>query len=329
MREIFALYCALGCVRRVKETLEARGLVTAPRVTRRARPAGGRPFSRGHLYRILSNPIYLGKIAHKGAVFPGQHPPIVDEPTWNAVQAQLAENRQGRRERTNCRNPSLLADLVFDAQDQRLTPTHAKKGSKRYRYYPEPPSATPIALVHQLVERITVSTTQLQIIVRLETLGIEAGRAAGSTSDSCPDEQPSIRTTVLTLPIQLKRCGMAMRLIVDARGKRDCRGPDPKLVALLTKANQWFARLTAGESSSILSIAQSEKVSSSYVVRVLYLAFLAPDIARAIARGENPITLNAKQLLRSVPLPMGWTEQRERLGFAGDHPESTARSWIV
>src|SRR2546427_13221877 len=58
------------------------------------------------------------------------------------------------------------------------------------------------------------------------------------------------------------------------------------------------------------------QISSSYVTRVIYLAFLAPDVALAIARGEQPVTLTAKQLLLSVPLPPDWVEQRHRLGFA-------------
>src|SRR5438105_7411930 len=33
---------------------------------------GGRPFSRGHLYTLLSNPIYTGQIAHRGELHPGQ-----------------------------------------------------------------------------------------------------------------------------------------------------------------------------------------------------------------------------------------------------------------
>jgi site-specific DNA recombinase len=56
-------------------------------------------------------------------------------------------------------------------------------------------------------------------------------------------------------------------------------------------------------------------VTSSYVIRVLYLAFLAPDIALAVARGEHPVGLTAKQLLRSVPLSLDWDEQRKRVGF--------------
>ena len=53
--------------------------------------------------------------------------------------------------------------------------------------------------------------------------------------------------------------------------------------------------------------------TSSYVSRVLHLAFLAPDIVQRIASGHSP-QLNARQLIRQVPLPIDWTQQRELLG---------------
>ena len=97
--------------------------------------AGGRPLSRGHLYLILSNPIYIGQIVHKGMVFPGQYPAIINPSLWQEVQGRLVTNRQGNRRRTNAKEPSLLAGMVFDALGQRLAPTHTKKGARRYRYY--------------------------------------------------------------------------------------------------------------------------------------------------------------------------------------------------
>ena len=42
-----------------------------------ANPAG-HSFSRGALYKLLSNPIYIGEIRHKGTSYPGQHPPIIE-----------------------------------------------------------------------------------------------------------------------------------------------------------------------------------------------------------------------------------------------------------
>ncbi|HKH49359.1 MAG TPA: recombinase family protein, partial [Thermoanaerobaculia bacterium] len=47
------------------------------------------PVDRGHLYRILSNPLYVGEIAHKHERHAGQHAAIVDRETWDRVQATL------------------------------------------------------------------------------------------------------------------------------------------------------------------------------------------------------------------------------------------------
>jgi site-specific DNA recombinase len=70
VRRIFALYRELGCVRRVKEEADRLGLRTKCSTTTNGTERGGKPFSRGHLYTLLSNPIYTGHIAHKGKLHP-------------------------------------------------------------------------------------------------------------------------------------------------------------------------------------------------------------------------------------------------------------------
>jgi site-specific DNA recombinase len=78
---IFALYRELGCVRRVKEEADRLGLRTKCSTTANGTERGGKPFSRGHLYTLLSNPIYTGQIAHKGGLHPGQHSALIDDET--------------------------------------------------------------------------------------------------------------------------------------------------------------------------------------------------------------------------------------------------------
>src|SRR5439155_626449 len=86
VRCIFALYRELGCVRRVKQEADRLGLSTKRSTTAGGIERGGRPFSRGHIYNLLSNPIYIGEIAHKGQLYPGQHPGLIDAYTWAAVR---------------------------------------------------------------------------------------------------------------------------------------------------------------------------------------------------------------------------------------------------
>lgn len=97
VREIHARYLALGNVRSVAESLVAERIRVPKRKTGTGRAFGGTAFSRGQIYAILRNPIYVGDIPHRGSVFPGQHAPILERAAWNKVQQQLAGNVRGER----------------------------------------------------------------------------------------------------------------------------------------------------------------------------------------------------------------------------------------
>jgi site-specific DNA recombinase len=141
VRTIFALYTECSSVAKVQAELELRGIARPQSTTTTTgRSYGGRAFSRGEIYRFLSNPIYVGEIGHKGQRYEGQHPAIIDRDTWTAAQSRLASNTHARHIQLNARDPSLLAGLLHDDQGNRLTPTHANKQGKRYRYYALQPS---------------------------------------------------------------------------------------------------------------------------------------------------------------------------------------------
>jgi len=72
---------------------------------------------------------------HKRTRHPGLHQPIIEQALWDQVQASLSENRVEHRSQTRARVPSPLAGLVFDSSGERLTPTHSRRASLRYRYY--------------------------------------------------------------------------------------------------------------------------------------------------------------------------------------------------
>ncbi|MBV8889601.1 MAG: recombinase family protein [Alphaproteobacteria bacterium] len=133
VRLIFERYRELGSVRLLKQDLDRRGIRSKQRTYRNGARVGGQPFSRGSLYALLSNPIYVGEIAHKGVRHPGQHEAILDRETWDMVQQQLCRTYDRRRATTAIISP--LAGKVFDAEGERLTPSHAVKPGRRYRYY--------------------------------------------------------------------------------------------------------------------------------------------------------------------------------------------------
>ncbi|UNK78207.1 recombinase family protein [Sphingopyxis granuli] len=109
VRHIFARYLDLGNVRLVTGELAREGIIAPERIATTGRTTGGRSFTRGQIYKLLSNPIYIGEIHHKGQVHAGKHPAIIDRAIWDAVQQMLATNRQGERSGSSASSPSLLA----------------------------------------------------------------------------------------------------------------------------------------------------------------------------------------------------------------------------
>jgi hypothetical protein len=97
--------------------------------------SGGQVFSRGALYTLLRNPIYAGEIRHKGVCHPGQHAPIVDRAMWDKVAQLLDEHSPTSGARNSSAKSGVLIGKLFDESGDRLTPSHAVKGDRRYRYY--------------------------------------------------------------------------------------------------------------------------------------------------------------------------------------------------
>jgi len=75
------------------------------------------------------------QIFHKGQLYPGRHPALIDAETWNAVRDQLAANASRHGSKANAVEPSLLAGVLIDGDGKRLTPSHAVRNRRRYRYY--------------------------------------------------------------------------------------------------------------------------------------------------------------------------------------------------
>jgi site-specific DNA recombinase len=135
VRTIYRLYLNCDGVSDLKDDLDRQGIRSKLRTYANGKTVGGVPLSRGMLYRLLSNPVYIGRVSHKDKTYDGQHDGIIPQDLWDAVQRKLADNRANRTSRTNASHPSLLAGLLYDETGDRLTPTHANNHGKRYRFY--------------------------------------------------------------------------------------------------------------------------------------------------------------------------------------------------
>lgn len=134
VRHIYGRYLALGNVRQLCDELARQGITSKSRSSA-VRP-GGSAFTRGALYHLLSNPIYIGQVRFKGTLHAGQHEAIISRELWEGAQQQLAHNKQGVIENYCRTETGFLQGKLFDAvTGEALVVAHAKKKERRYRYY--------------------------------------------------------------------------------------------------------------------------------------------------------------------------------------------------
>ena len=131
---IFEEYLKCGSVRILKDIVHRKGYKTPVRTSQKGRTYGGAHISRGHLYRILGNPLYIGKVRHKDHIYDGMHEGIINEDLFDKVQKKLSYNKISRK--IECAHSgSLFKGLLYDCDGGIYSPTYTTKQSMRYSYY--------------------------------------------------------------------------------------------------------------------------------------------------------------------------------------------------
>jgi DNA invertase Pin-like site-specific DNA recombinase len=164
VRTIMRRYIASTSANQLIAELEAEGIRTKVQQRASGPHRGGIPFKRGSLSHLLANPIYRGKIVHKGKVYDGEHEAIVDEDLWNAVQSRLQEKAPPRKRKTNDPQEAMLRGLLTDPEGRPMVPTYTKKVTRCYAYYEtrkdiaaKPGTAPPTRIAQSSIERTIVS----------------------------------------------------------------------------------------------------------------------------------------------------------------------------
>jgi hypothetical protein len=148
-----------------------------------------------------------------------------------------------------------------------------------------------------LVERVEIAPGQISLKIGAhlvaKSLGIEPSQI----------DPPAL---CIMAPFRSRKSGVETKLILNG----STRPVDQVLLANIARAQSWFAMIREGKSYE--EIARATGTSRHRVQQMLHLAFLAPDIVRAIAEGRQPAALTTKWLTRH-PLPSDWQAQRRVL----------------
>jgi DNA invertase Pin-like site-specific DNA recombinase len=134
VRLIFKRYMELGGIGPLLTDLRSRKVHTKVRELSTGRTVGGNPFTRGSLGHLLRNRFYIGEVSYKGEIYAGEQPPILDRALFDAVQGKLADQCNSEQVKRASSDAPLIGKL-FDDRGNRMTPSHARKGGRKYRYY--------------------------------------------------------------------------------------------------------------------------------------------------------------------------------------------------
>ena len=325
VRTIFTRYLELGSVYLLQADLAEKVILTKRRMLKDGRIYGGCNFSRGSLYQMLANRIYLGDIVHQGKAYPGEHEGIIDRDRFEEVRSLMSSNRVRRKHGAHAEYASLLAGVIWDGEGRRMTPDHASKQGKRYHYYASQSDKERLELpIHRLpageIERlVSRQLSQFQeaswdgpfpsrelVLQHIEKVIVYADRIDILFFEA---EKP------VTIKASLIRCGGEVRIDAPSTDWPDARR-DPSLIKLIVRARQAREALRDPAITSIDEAASSMDISKQYFCRLLRLGHLAPDITAAILDGKQPAHINRQFLARVNNLPLDWAGQREKLGFS-------------
>jgi hypothetical protein len=84
------------------------------------------------------------------------------------------------------------------------------------------------------------------------------------------------------------------------------------LVAAIARGRRWLDELTNDPSVTTESIAKRENCSIRKINMTISLAFLAPDLVKAVIDGRLP---HGMGIARLIDLPAEWPKQHEMLGL--------------
>ncbi len=325
-RQIFADYLAIGSVGTLAAKLNTQGPKPKPRQLANGRSVQAECWRVGPLAHLLKNRFYIGEVAYRGEVHPGEHAPILDRDLFEAVQARLKAQAVTRM-LARRQSPHLLTGKLFDDRGNLMSPTHANKNSVRYRYYTSQAllqgrkaDAGSVARVSaEEVERLVMSAlveatsdahpsdrdaVDLHLIratVRQGEIEIAIRSSAGTETDS---EEPSRIKSIAFTPAGNLTKGIRHRPGASV-GLTDA--DRSAILAAIVRSRTWVDAVLGDPNETFESIAAREGRSARYIKLLAPLAYVSPRIVEALVDGSPVAELTVTALAKS--LPISWAEQ--------------------
>jgi site-specific DNA recombinase len=289
----------------------------------------GKEFKLNHIYLILQNPIYNGKIRHKGEIYAGEHKAIIDDELWNQVKNKITSKdfmSNSRKKNSGCK----LTGKIYDYLGNRMSPTYSYKyyaDGRRYKmnYYVNREIAKSgktnsefkriradyidktienelTKIINSKIDELSTSKNHELISAKLKSLQESKVEPLKFLTKVIlyPDhiELHLADNETVYIEIQYKRINGKVCLSESGQQtnveKEYCH-PDDKTFAFIAKSFYWNKMIDDHVYSAPTEISRIEKQNIKYVKRSIRQRFLSPRIIEAITL-NNDIEIGVEAL---------------------------------
>jgi len=237
------------------------------------------------------------------------------------------------------KSEAVLQGRIYDDRGHRMSPSHARKGGIKYRYYissallqGRPKQAGSVSRIpanevetlvakavrgHRNVPTNIADTAVIQgyverVEVRSDQLVVELNRAQVANA-----KRKQKAPEVIEVPWCKTASTRRREVLVPGSGSPQHARPIRSesralLVASIARGRRWLDELTSNPEATTDSIAAREGCSVRQVNMTISLAFLAPDLVKAAIEGRLP---HGQGVARMRDLPAEWHRQRQMLGL--------------
>jgi site-specific DNA recombinase len=340
VRQIFDGYLEHGTLSALMRHLDIDGIVTKRTHRRDGSTRGGVRFGKGSLVYLLRNRVYIGEIIHKAKHFPGEHQPIIDRSTFDAVQNALTRPEELRaRRRFKASETFPLANKILDDRGNRMTPTVANKNGAHYRYYVS--AALSQGRRSEAGSITRVSAKEVEDLIAGKLLEMREIEPRKPPTENDPDDDRSnpasemqnathafdaidrvvISKTTLQVTFRPDASPSIPSITIawtptSHRRRRAIVAPDSilarrpirtetraRLLLGIAKARRWLDDLITGRAIDTDAIAQREGCSERSIRQNINLAFLSPATVKSALDGTLP---DGAGITTFLDAPMLW-----------------------
>ncbi len=316
VKYIFERYMELKSMAELARELNKKGYRTKKFQARSGKVHGGEIFKKATVRRIITNPIYMGKIRHYDKQYEGKHEAIIEEEKWQKAQ-ELIKNRpyQGKK----YEEAPLKGIIKCKSCDVNMTLTYSKKKNKRYRYY--------VCNNHlsgkgckSVTRTIVAGEIEKEVMKKAEQLYENWGEKVEEKWEAGKQKEivKKLIEVVLVREDGIEICSGGIKEFIAMNLKKKankCTIVEPEgktnnaLLKAVVKAYLWKRQLEEGKYASVREMSVKFKISTRRVHQILRLNYLAPKIKEDIINGRQPRGLKLADLKE---IPMLWSEQLEK-----------------